>query len=187
MKKTLSVLFLGLVSVVLSVPASAKEGAVRVGLTAGHVGLMGDVASRHGNSLGLGLLLGYGASDEMVFEVGYLNSQHTDLKHNELTLGVNYYLSSYDAAYPFLSGGVNFVSHRIADTPTELNSNAMGLYAGGGVDFMLNEQFLVGLGMRYNKIFETNIRRGNGGEIKGVQDHINVMVRAAYEFDTKQD
>ncbi len=164
---------------------AVDEGDVRLGVMAGHVGLMGDVASGRSNSLGYGAVFGYASSDQMIFELGYLQSAHDNLTHSEMLVGLNYYLGSYDALYPQITGGVSFLSNKFRDTTnpipnTDISSNGFGLYFGGGIDFEMGSHLLAGIQGRYNKAFDTTVTLANGSSVKAIQDNITVMLRVIF-------
>lgn len=158
--------------------AAGGEGALRLGVVAGHVGLLKDVGAASGNAVGIGGYLGYNASDDMTLDITYTSSGHTNLNHTSFTLGVSYTIAVYDQLHTFLSGGVDFTQHNM--TNYNLTSNGFGLYFGGGVDFEVGPKFLLGLQALYHNMFDTTVNPSGVGERKAIQDYATVMVRAAY-------
>jgi hypothetical protein len=167
-----------------SLPAFAiDENEIRLGLQGGHVGLLQDVGSRYGNALGFGGFANYTVSSEMQFEVGYLSSSHSGLRHQEISTGLNFFYNSYDAAYFSVKGGVDFIGH---DLPTErVTSSGFGLYAGLGVDFELGKRFNAGLEGKYHSAFDTEVTNTAGTRVKGIQSFVTVLLRLMYVFDNK--
>lgn len=168
---------------------ATMEGAVRLGVQAGQVGLLSDVGSFSGssNNLGAGVLVGYSATDDMVFEIGYLSSNHSNVAHQEVNLGLDYYLGSYNALYPQLIAGASFIGNTLTDTSpsgnnAKVGSNAFGLYFGGGVDFELGQHMAMGLQAMYTKAFESTVVLPSGPSVKGVQDSFTVLLRLMYQF-----
>ncbi len=165
-------------------PASAKgNGTFRLGLLAGQVSLLGDVADADANSVGMGVTGGLYTAENLALEAAYLASSHTDVNHNEVSVGANYYLGDYRAAYPNLSAGVAFISNKIK--AAGITGDGFGLYAGGGWDFELTAKLTVGLQARYNLAFEGKTRV-NGVDVTTVDDSVTVLLRLLYAFDSAE-
>ncbi len=159
--------------------ADINEGDVRLGLTAGHIGLLSDVGDRAGNSLGFGGFANYTITNEMQFELGYLTSSHNNLNHREINAGVNLFFNSYDAAYFAALMGVDFVGHDV--NYAGATSSGMALYGGVGVDFELNKNFGAGLYAKYHYAFETSVTDSTSrNSVKAIQHWVSVLVRLMY-------
>jgi opacity protein-like surface antigen len=181
-KTGLSLFFAGSVLLSCLSANAADEGQFRLGAQAGHVGLLQDVGTRVSNGIGVGAYAGYHASADMMLDVGYLGSQHDDLKHSEINVGLGYYVGGYDMLYPHLLAGVifaknSFVDRSIPAVNLDVASNAFGLYAGVGFDFEVGKNLNVGLMLRYNKMFETSVRLASGETRSAVQDNVAAMFR----------
>ncbi len=163
---------------VQSAKADINEGDMRLGLTGGHVGLLSDVGDRAGNALGFGAFANYTVTSEMQFELAYLSSGHTNLRHNDISAGVNIFFNSYDAAYFAFLTGVDFIGHDV--NYANATSSGMALYVGLGVDFELNKHFSAGLYGKYHHAFETSVTNSAGQSVKAIQSYVDVLVRLAY-------
>lgn len=152
---------------------------VQVGLLAGNIGLLGSVVESNSNSIGIGATAGYSASDDIALTFTYLGSQHGSVNHNEIGLGADFYLSSYDIVYPFLSAGLNFINNSFKDL--RLSASGTGIFFGAGVEFKLGVNIRAGILGRYTKAFESTDFY-QGVEIKTVQDSMNVLLKVAYQF-----
>lgn len=170
-----------------SLSASAlEENQIRLGVQAGHVGLLSDVGSRHNSAVGLGVVFNYLVSDEMAFELDYENSQHNDLRHSAFHGGVNYYFNSYDMAYYYFHLGAGFVSHDLSSlgtTDASTSSQAFALNAGLGVDFELGPNFATGIVAKYHNVFDTTVTVNGNEQFKAVQSYYTVMARFLFSFD----
>ncbi len=172
MRLLVTVLFVAFSSITFAM----DEGDVRLGVVGGNVSLLGDVGSGGQNSLGAGGIFGYQLMDDIVFNIIYLKSDHTNIgvKHSDLSLGVDYYTGGDGTIAYYVSGGAALLSNNFSATPAN-DSSAMGLYLGAGIDFQVRPQFMFGLKFKYNKAFEAKV-----GTTTTVQDSIDVL--AAVEF-----
>ncbi|OQW54653.1 MAG: hypothetical protein A4S09_05715 [Proteobacteria bacterium SG_bin7] len=157
------------------------EGDVRFGLMGGNVSLLGDVGSGGQNSLGVGGIFGYQILNDIVFNVMYLSSDHKNIniKHTDLSVGVDYYTGGDGTVAHYVSGGAGMLSNNFTLTPN-LDSSAMALYLGAGIDFQVGSNFLFGLKFKYNKAFDAKV-----GNIATVQDSVNVMAVAEFVLGKK--
>jgi len=159
--------------------ADISEGQIRLGVTGGHIGLLNDVGDRAGNALGFGGFANYAVSNEMQFELGYLASSHNNLRHSEVSAGVNLFFNSYDAAYFAALMGVNFVGHDV--NYARASSSGMALYAGLGVDFELGKNFGAGLYAKYHYAFETSVTDATSRQtVKAIQHWVSVLARVMF-------
>lgn len=159
------------------------DGDIRIGGQAGHVGLLGDVGDKAGNSMGYGALLGYAASSETIFNIGYTTSSHKDLKHSDLNVGVDFYLNSYDVSYAYLSAGVDFIGHELS--AISMSSSGFGVYGGLGVDFELGKHATAGVQALYHNAFETSVTIAGNTNVKAIQSYVTVMLRALFTLSGK--
>lgn len=179
--------FLGIVSLALclmvgTVYASPyKTGDMRVGLQSGPVGLLQDVGSRSGSALGYGAFFNYASSEELMFEVGYIASEHTRLSHTELPIGFNFYPSTSGFSY-HLAAGVTFITNRLDEKPVELSSSGFGVYVGGGGELPITRNINAGLQLKYVKGFEQTVQLGDGSKAKSLQDNYTLFLRLSYIF-----
>ncbi len=159
-----------------------NTGDMRLGIQAGQVGLLQDVGGRSGNAVGFGAFFNFAASEDLMFEIGYLSSQHTRLSHSEVPIGINYYFeNSEKLAYQALAGAT-FISHSLQEHPVDLSSSGFGLYIGAGLDLDVSNSLKSGVQLRYVKGFEQTVQLATGERIASIQDHYTLMLRLAYEF-----
>ena len=152
------------------------EGQIRLGVQGGHVGLLQDVGSTHGNGLGLGALVGYLATDDLAFELSYTISNHDNLVHSDFATGVNYYFNNFESFYLYGSGGVNFVNHKL--TLIKKSSGAFGLYGGLGADVEVGTKFLAGLQVLYHSVFDSSVKATPSSPSQAaIQDFLTVYFR----------
>ncbi len=159
------------------------EGTFRLGVVAGQVGLLGDVGNQDSNSIGFGVTGGLYLRDDLALEANFVSSQHTDVDHNELAFGANYYLGDYTYAYPNLAAGVSFISNKIK--AANLTGDGFGLYVGGGWDFELTSRITAGLQARYTLAFEGK-SRVNNVDVTTVDDSVSVLLRFMYRFESPE-
>ncbi len=176
-------LILAMLLTVISTSAFAiDEGDIRVGVIGGNNNLLGDVGDGGHNTLSTGAIFAYQLLDDIAFNVIYLTSKHEFIavqKHTNLSLGVDYYTGGDGTIAYHLSGGACTISNSF--TTSSFDGNAMCLYAGGGIDFQIQSNFLFGLKAKYNKAFETTGPTG----AKNVQDSIDVFAAVEFVFGKK--
>jgi outer membrane protein W len=143
-------------------------------------GLAGNLSYQANNvhsNYGLGVAVGTILDERIALELGYFysNSSIDDiwqggiyhkLDQNDLSASGKYYILS-GKLKPYLGGSVSYINRKYQDVQTNVYSNQNsfgnnGYYSGSestqsvdmgvlaGVDFAINEQFMVGLGVDYN-------------------------------------
>jgi hypothetical protein len=157
---------------------AAEEGQIRFGAQGGHVGLHETVGEAAGNAVGFGGIFNYAVTEEMMLEMTYTTSSHTNLKHNDFGAGLNFYFNSYDAAYFYFAGGANFITHDITGAVSK-SATGFGLYAGLGLDFDLGKNFSSGLQALYHKAFETKVDVA-GTQVAIIQPYTTIMLRLLF-------
>lgn len=167
---------LGLLVLVTSINSFAiDEGDVRFGVVGGNNNLLGAVGDGGHNVLATGGTFNYQFLNDIALNVTYLTSKHEFIaveKHSNLSLGVDYYLGGDGTMAYHVSGGACLITNNFR-VNTE-DGSAMGIYAGGGIDFQIHPRFLFGLKAKYNKAFES---KGPSGS-PNVQDSIDVLAVA---------
>ncbi|MDZ4678662.1 MAG: outer membrane beta-barrel protein [Oligoflexia bacterium] len=176
--------------------AQAEEGHHALGFQAGHVGLSGDVGSRYGNALGWGVFADYAASDWLDFELGYLNSKHTNnslsMTQNALSASILYNVDQFDLFIPYLRGGAEFVSANedIVNpsnlVPSGYSTTAFGLDVGFGGKFLIGTNFMAGADFTYHSMFDSNVSLPNGTNAKAIQSYLTVMLRLGFVFGAEK-
>lgn len=164
------------------VPATAsalEPGRFQLGVSAGQVGLLGDPGSGGANALGYGLLGGFQLDDRLALNIQFIRSSHTRVNHSALSVGGDFYVGDYTAAYPHISAGMSFISNEFKNG--DVSGNAAAIYIGGGLDFELKRNLVLGPEFRYQKAFEASGKLNNQ-DIHTVQDSYNVMIRLIYQF-----
>lgn len=156
-----------------------EEGRFDLGVMGGHVGLLEDVGDIAGDSLGYGATLGVYAVDGLRIGVGYLMSDHDELKHSELFAGADIYLAGAEAIHPYISAGASLLTNDFE--ATDVSESAFGLYAGGGVDFEVSSGLMLGLQGRYQFAFDAETEYA-GESYPVVQDSVTVMARLLFLF-----
>ncbi len=182
-------LLLGLIALLfMFIPKAqaADEGQFMVGALGGNVSLLGDVGEEGGNDLGYGGLLGYAVRDDILANIQYIRSEHKDLSHSEISAGADVLVGLIDPAYTYVSFGVTLVSNEVDFTLPSLikekvSSEAFGVYFGGGVDFEITKNLMLGLQGRYNYVFETE-EEVNGLSQKIVESNITILARLTFFF-----
>lgn len=171
-----------LISLCSSFTFAMDEGDLRFGVVGGNVSLLGTVGSGGQNSLGTGGIFAYQIANDIVFNLIYLKSDHTNigLKHSDLSLGVDFYTGGDGTAAYYISGGAALLSNNFSAVPAD-DASAMGLYLGGGIDFQVRPQFLIGLKFKYNKAFEAKNAAGS----PTVQDSVDVLAVAEFVLGKK--
>ena len=160
-----------------------KADTFKVGALFGNVALTNDGTTPDigKNSIGLGAIFGYSIEDELSFEFSYITSDHDDLDHKDLSLGVNYYFNSYEPFYYNFSGGASFTENELSGATATGKDSAFGLYAGVGADVFTKRDLIIGLQARYYKMFssEKSISTVN---YNIVDDYYTVMARMMFQF-----
>ena len=183
MRVTLGILLLALSSLALSATANAfEEGKFQVGVTGGNSTFYGDVKDRtSGNALAGGALIGFYANDALAFNIGYLSSSPNNLRHSEITAGVDGYFSGTEGILPYLTGGVVLVSNTFRTPTANYSGDAFGLYGGAGLDFDLGKNLRAGVALRHNFVFDAD-KTIASTKVKTVQDNTNVLARIMFSF-----
>lgn len=166
-----------LLALLLNQPVFAMdEGDIRLGVLGGNNSLLSSVGNGGDNVLSTGAIVAYQMLDDIVFNLTYLTSNHTNIgvKHSNLSLGLDYYTGGDGTIAFYVSGGAALLNNK--RTNATYDGSAMGVFVGGGMDFQVNSKFLFGLKARYNKAFETAAADGT----KTVQDSVDVL--AAVQF-----
>ena len=183
--KRIVCLCMGCVWLLISPVARAvDEGDIRVGVEGGQVLLSGAPGVvPPGNALGAGGFISYAATGNLLLDISYVQSAHTQMTRSELNMGIDAYVGSYDSLYPQILAGVSLVSATLNDNNgAALNSSAFGLYAGAGLDFELGPQVIVGLQAKYNAIFGTTVKLANGTQVDAIGSDTTILVRMAFVF-----
>ncbi len=159
-----------------------NTGDIRLGVQTGQVGLLQDVGARSGGAIGYGAYFNYVTSDELIFEIGYLSSQHTRLSHSEVPIGFNYYFGNEGKLALQFIAGVTFITNQLDEQPVGLSSSGFGIYLGGGFDVDISETLKTGVQLKYVKGFEQTVQLSNGNRISSIQDNYTILLRLAYEI-----
>lgn len=150
-----------------------KADTFKLGAVVGNIGLSNDSTTVSKNAIGVGGVFGYSLEDELNFEFSFIQSEHDQLDHQNINLGVQYYFNSYEPFYYNFTGGVAFVTNEIST----VDDTAFGLFFGAGADVFTKRNLIVGLQARYYSMFASEV---NG--VKVVDDFYSVMARILFQF-----
>lgn len=158
-----------------------ETGSLRFGLEAGQITLLQDLGKRSGSATGLGIFGSYASDENVVFEVAFLKSEHTKLRHIEVPVGFHYYFTQ-SLIQPYATAGLVFISNVLDESPVELSSSGFGVYLGGGADYEVIEHGFVGLQLRYVKGFEQTVQLSDGSRFSSLQDNTDLLLRLMWEI-----
>lgn len=160
-------------------PTNATDG-IRFALLGGQVSLLGTPGDGGTNAFGLGVEASYKIEENLALAVRYLSSSHPSASHREFATGAEYAFEAYEEiAYPFLVGGISFQSNDLKNY--NRSGDAVGIYAGAGVEFSLAPGLRLGPEFRFTKAFESRANV-NGQDIDVVGSAYSFLARLIYSL-----
>jgi len=141
--------------------APFTPGSHNIAVDLGQVFLMGDLASKYGDSLGTRLHYTYGVSDIFGFDSSFGYSEHSEGRYSMMTLltGLRTNLTWYDKVVPYLVFGMGFYRPSITTPGTNGGPSStqapilFGVHVGPGVDLELTKNLFFGTSLSFHNIF----------------------------------
>lgn len=178
---------LGLIILLSSTDSLARSlldvGTYRAGIITGPSFLLQDVGERYGTnpSAFLGGQIGHAVSKSLLISTALQKVSHGRLSQTLVPIGVSEYLEVDEGwGRPHFDLGLIFISNELNDV--DQTSSGFGLSLGAGIESHIAENWFLDFSFRYVKGFEQSVQVRDLGEVKSLQDSIQIIAGIHYRF-----